>query len=172
VVPATTSTFDGDQGVKLLPLLPLAASTTYAINVSGVLDINGNAQTSFPSQTFTTGAGTDLVSPAWPAATCSGSPCSGATNVPDNTTIVVTFSKAMDPAAFDSNNSFTLRMTSNTVVPASITFNSAYTTATLQPKSTLAGATTYYMEISYQAPLDDLAGNQLTNGGYFTFTTH
>lgn len=65
VVPITTTTYDGDQGIQLLPLAPLAPNTTYTINVTGVLDITGNAQTSFPSQSFTTGTGVDLVAPAW-----------------------------------------------------------------------------------------------------------
>ena len=163
---------DGDQGIELLPLVPLTPSTTYTINVTGVEDITGNAQTSFTSTSFTTGTGTDLVTPSWISATCSGNPCSGATNVPDSTTVVVTFSNPMDPATFDPNNSFTLRDPSNNVVPATITFNAAYTTATLQPKSLLSGATTYYMEIAYQAPLYDVSGNPVNNGTYFTFTTH
>src|SRR4029077_5534700 len=49
VVPTTATLYDGDQGVQLLPLTPLASNTTYTINVSGVLDITGNAQTSFTS---------------------------------------------------------------------------------------------------------------------------
>src|SRR5208282_4968662 len=141
---------------------------------TGVLDITGNAQSSFTPTSFTTGTGVDLVPPAWVTIACGSiQPCSGATNVPDNTTITVTFSKAMDPASFDPASSFTLRDASNNVVPATITFGSGFTSATLQPNSNLTGGgATYYMEVSYQAYLYDLAGNTLYNGTYISFTTH
>jgi hypothetical protein len=168
VVPTTTSLYDGDQGVQLLPLVPLAASTTYTINVTGVVDITGNSQSPFSSVSFTTGTGTDLTKPT----IVSTNPTNGESNVPVNTTCQVVFSEAMDPAVFDPNNSLTLRDASNNVVPATITFSANNTTATLQPKSNLNGSgATYYFEIGYQAPLYDLGGNQLS-GTYITFTTH
>jgi hypothetical protein len=168
VVPTTTSLYDGDQGVQLTPLAPLATGTTYTINVTGVLDITGNAQSPFSSVSFTTGTGIDLVRPA----IVSTSPTNGQSNVPDNTTCQVVFSEPMDPAYFDPNNSLTLRTSSNVVVPATITFSANYTTATLTPTSALTGGgATYYFEIGYQAPLYDLGGNQLP-GTYITFTTH
>jgi hypothetical protein len=61
VIPTTFSLYDGDQGIQLLLKVPLATGTVYTINVTGVVDITGNAQSSFPSQSFTTGTGTDLV---------------------------------------------------------------------------------------------------------------
>ncbi|MGB8011989.1 MAG: Ig-like domain-containing protein [Terriglobales bacterium] len=167
VVPTTTSLYDGDQGIQLTPLVPLATGTVYTINVTGVLDITGNAQSSFSSVSFTTGSGADLTKPT----IVSTNPTNGETNVPDNTTCQVVFSEAMDLAYFDPNNSFTLRTTSNTVVPATITFSAGNTTATLQPTSNLAAATQYYCEMGYQAPLYDLGGNQLS-GTYISFTTH
>jgi large repetitive protein len=63
VVPSATSLFDGDQGVQLLPLLPLSPNAVYTINATGVVDINGNAQSSFTPTSFTTGSGTDLLTP-------------------------------------------------------------------------------------------------------------
>jgi hypothetical protein len=168
VVPTTTSLYDGDQGIQLLPLVPLAPSTAYTINVTGVVDITGNAQSTFSSVSFTTGTGTDLVQPT----IVSTNPTNGEANVPVNTTCQVVFSEAMDPASFDPNNSLTLRDSSNNVVPATITFSSNYTTATLQPNSNLTGGgATYYFEIGYQAYLYDLGGNRLP-GTYITFTTH
>jgi hypothetical protein len=169
VVPTTTSLYDGDQGVQLEPLVPLTVGTVYTINVTGVLDITGNAQTPFSSVSFTTGTGVDLVQPA----IVSTSPTNGQSNVPDNTTCQVVFSEPMDPAYFDPNNSLTLRTSSNVVVPATITFSANYTTATLTPTSALTGGgTTYYFEIGYNPPyLYDLGGNQLP-GTYITFTTH
>jgi hypothetical protein len=168
VVPTTTSLYDGDQGIQLLPLVPLAPSTVYTINVTGVVDITGNAQSTFSAVSFTTGTGTDLVQPTIVSTT----PANGATNVSDTTTCVVVFSEPMDPASFDPNNSLTLRNSSNVIVPATITFSANYTTATLQPTSSLTGGgATYYFEIGYQAALYDLGGNRLS-GTYITFTTH
>jgi large repetitive protein len=168
VIATTTTLYDGDQGIQLQPLVPLATGTVYTINVTGVLDITGNTQSSFASQSFTTGTGTDLVAPT----IVSTNPTSGQTNVPDNTTCQIVFSEAMDPAVFDPNNSLTLRDASNNVIPATITFSADYKTATLQPTSNLTGGgATYYFEIGYQAYLYDLGGNRLS-GTYITFTTH
>jgi hypothetical protein len=169
VIPTTVSLFDGDQGIQLLPLVPLATSTVYTINVTGVKDITGNAQTSFPSQSFTTGTGTGLVPPT----IVSTNPTNGQTSVPDNTTVQVVFSEAMDPASFDQNTSFVLIDPSSNVVPATITFSTDYKTATLHPNATLISGVTYTMYVgspyvSYY--LYDLGGNAL-NGTYISFTT-
>ena len=104
LIPAVATMFDGDQGIQLLPLLPLTPNTLYTVNVAGVLDITGNAQASFPSQSFTTGTGADLVQPT----AVSMNPPNGAASVATNTAVQVVFSKAMDPASFDPANSFKL----------------------------------------------------------------
>jgi large repetitive protein len=158
VIATTATLFDGDQGIQLLPLRPLTPNTTYTVNVTGVLDITGNAQTSFPSQSFTTGTGTDLVQPA----IVSNNP-SNVAGVPVTTAVQIVFSKAMDPASFDPGNSFTLVDSSNNIVPATITFSPDYTTATLQPKANLTGGgAIYYVFISYFSNAYDLAGNRVT----------
>jgi len=171
VIPTTLSLFDGNKGIQLLPQVPLAASTVYTINITGVEDITGNAQSSFPSQTFTTGTGIDLTAPS----IISTNPTNGQTNVPDNTTITITFSEAMDAASFDSNNSFTLHDPSNNVVPATITFSTDYKTVTLHPTANLTGGgKTYTMDIGWpyaSSYLHDLGANSLY-GTYFQFTTH
>jgi large repetitive protein len=168
VIPTTATLYDGDQGIQLRPSVPLAASTVYTINVTGVKDITGNAQSSFPSQSFTTGTGTDLVAPT----VVSTYPTSGQTNIPVNAALQAVFSKPMGPASFDANNSFTLRDASNNVIPATITFSADFKTVTLQPNSNLiGGGVTYYFEIGYQAYLYDMGGNVLSYG-YIPFTTH
>jgi len=157
LIPTVATLFDGDQGIQLLPLLPLTPNTTYTVNVTGVLDINGNAQTSFPPQSFTTGTGTDLVQPTM----VSSNPANGASSVPVNTAVQAVFSKAIDPASFDPANSFML-VDSSQEVPATITFSPDYTTATLQPKSNLTGGgAIYYLFISYFGTAYDLAGNRI-----------
>ncbi len=167
IVPTVTSLFDGDKGVRLLPLVPLAPGTVYTINVTGVVDITGNAQSTFSSVSFTTGTGAELITPT----IVSTSPTNGVTSVPGNTTIQVVFSEPMDPASFDPNNSFLLETASSTVVPATITFSADYKTATLTPNSNLTGGgATYYMYIGYAAYLYDVGGNRLS-GTYITFKT-
>ncbi len=169
VIPATVSLFDGDQGIQLLPLVPLATSTVYTINVTGVKDITGNAQSSFASQSFTTGTGTDLLPPT----IVSTNPTNGQTSVPDNTTVQVIFSEAMDAASFDQNTSFVLIDPSSNVVPATITFSTDYKTATLHPNATLISGVTYTMYVGYPYVsyyLYDLGGNALY-GTYISFTT-
>jgi hypothetical protein len=170
VVPTTTALYDGDQGVQLDPLVPLAANTTYTINVTGVVDITGNAQSAFSSASFTTGTGTDLVAPTL----VSTAPANGATNVADNTTIQVVFSEPMDQGYFDPNDTFSLQTSANVVVPAKITFSANGTTATLTPTSTLTGGgATYYMYIGWYSPyLYDLGGNYFSGRTYISFTTH
>ena len=170
VVPTTVSLFNGNKGIQLLPLLPLATGTVYTINVTGVTDITGNAQSSSPSQSFTTGAGTDLTAPK----VISTNPTNSQTAVPDNTTIQVVFSEAMDPASFDPSASFTLHDSSNNVVQAAITFSADYKTITLHPTANLTGGgATYNMYVGWpyvSSYLYDLGGNSLY-GTYFHFTT-
>jgi hypothetical protein len=168
VIPTTATLYDGDQGIQLRPMVPLATGTVYTINVTGVKDITGNTQSSFASQSFTTGTGTDLVTPTLVSTT----PTSGQTGVPVNTTVQVVFSKAMGPGAFDANTSFTLRDPSSNPVPATITFSSDYKTVTLQPNANLTAGTQYYLYIGYSyGILYDLSGNQF-GGTYIYFTTH
>jgi hypothetical protein len=170
VIPTTVSLYDGNKGIQLLPKVPLANGTVYTINVTGVVDITGNAQSSFPSQSFTTGTGTDLTAPT----VMSTNPTNGIANVPDTATIQVVFSEAMDPVSFDPNTSFTLHDPSNNVVPATITFSADYKTATLHPTANLTGGgATYYMYVGWpyaSSYLYDLGGNSLY-GTYFHFAT-
>jgi hypothetical protein len=172
IIPTTVSLYDGNLGVQLLPLVPLAPGTVYTINVTGVMDITGNPQSSFPSQSFTTGSGIDLVAPA----VVSTIPSNGQTSVPVGTSVQVVFNEAMDAASFDpNNNSFTLTDALNNVVPATITFSVDYKTATLQPMTSLTGGgKVYKMYVSHSSipPLQDLGGNSGNPlGTSFSFTT-
>jgi len=169
VVPTTASLYDGNRGVQLLPNVPLTPGTVYTINVTGVVDITGNVQSSVPSQSFTTGMGTGLVVPT----VVSTNPTNGQTSVPDNTSVQVVFSKPMDPASFDPNTTFVLIGPGNVVVPASVTFSPDYKTAILQPTASLTGGSVIYtMHVGYSntTPLEDLGGNAYGSSS-FAFKT-
>jgi hypothetical protein len=158
VVSTTATLFDGDQGVQLLPLTLLAPNTTYTIVVAGVLDITGNTQASFPSQSFTTGTGIDLTQPQ----VVSTTPANFAAGVAATSALQAVFSLPVDPASFNPATTFTLRDPSHNVVPATITFSGGYTTVTLTPNASLiSGGATYTLFISYFAPLYDVSGNQI-----------
>ena len=89
-----------------------------------------------------------------------------------NTVLQAVFSKAMGPASFDANTSFTLRDVSNNVVPATITFSGDFKTVSLQPNANLTGGgAQYYFEVGYQTPLYDISGNSLSYN-YIPFTTN
>jgi Bacterial Ig-like domain len=135
-----------------------------------VKDTTGNTQSAFPSQSFATGTGTDLVAPTIVLTT----PTPGQTGVPVNTTVRVLFSKATGPGSFDPNTSFVLYDPSNVVVPATITFSPDYKTATLQPKANLNANATYTMYVGWPYVsyyLNDFSGNHLY-GTNFSFMTH
>jgi hypothetical protein len=167
VIPTTITTFDGDQGVQLLPLAPLSPNTTYLFAATGVLDITGNSETGFLPQSFTTSSGVDLVTPTLVSTT----PANGATGVAATTTVQAVFSKAMDPASFDPANSFRLVDSSRNTVPATISFSPDFTTATLTPKSNLTpGGATYYLFVSYFGTVYDQAGNRVAPS-IISFTT-
>ena len=169
VIPTTASLYDGNRGVQLLPNVPLTPGTVYTINVTGVVDITGNVQSSFPSQSFTTGTGTNLVTPT----VRSTNPTNSQTSVPVTTAVQVVFSEPMDPASFDTNTTFVLTAPGNTVVPSTVTFSPDYTTATLQPTAPLTGGGviyTMYVGYSNTTPLEDLGGNAYGSSS-FAFKT-
>jgi Bacterial Ig-like domain len=77
----------------------LQANTQYTINVNGITDMNGNPMAPTTSS-FTTGSQFDFTQPS----VASTVPANGASAVPVNTTLSVTFSKAMDPVLIDANH--------------------------------------------------------------------
>jgi hypothetical protein len=89
------------------------------------------------------------------------------------TVATATFSEAMDAATIG-GSTFELRNPSNAVVPATVSYNSTTRTATLQPASPLALATTYTARIkggTADPRVKDLAGNALAADMTWSFTT-
>jgi methionine-rich copper-binding protein CopC len=91
-----------------------------------------------------------------PPQVSSRSPGSGATGVPAATNVTATFD---EPVQGVSGSSFTLRQGS-TSVAASVSYDSATRTATLDPTSNLAAGATYTASLT--SGIRDLAGNALS----------
>jgi hypothetical protein len=101
------------------------------------------------------------------------SPSNGATNVSTSTSIAATFSEALDPATINANT-FVLQDANNALVPATVTYDAASRTATLQPSNLLATGATYRATLrggTTQPRVQDLAGNALATNSTWSFTT-
>ncbi|PSB47941.1 hypothetical protein C7B80_07570 [Cyanosarcina cf. burmensis CCALA 770] len=101
------------------------------------------------------------------------SPSNGATNVSTSTSIAATFSEALDPATINANT-FVLQDANNALVPATVTYDAASHTATLQPSNLLATGATYRATLrggTTQPRVQDLAGNALATNSTWSFTT-
>jgi hypothetical protein len=138
------------------------------------------AASSFPTSTFsatnywvdvtfsTGGGGIDTTPPTVTAT----SPTSAATNVSPTASVTATFSEPIDPATVGSTT-FQLR-NGATLVPATVTYNAASSTATLAPSSALAASTTYTATLvggGADPRIKDVAGNALAANFTWSFTT-
>jgi methionine-rich copper-binding protein CopC len=95
----------------------------------------------------------------------SRSPLNGSSNVPTTSAVTATFSEAVDSTTVINN--FQLK-NGSTVVPATVTYDSATHVATLTPTTALAGSTTYTVTIN---GVKDLAGNVMAGSDTWSFTT-
>ena len=85
--------------------------------------------------------------------------------------VTVTFSEALSVASVTSST-VQLRDSSNNLVPATVSYNSANNTATLTPTSPLANSMTYMITIVGGASgVKDVAGNALAANTFSSFTT-
>ena len=106
-----------------------------------------------------------------PPTVTSATPASGATAVTTATTVRATFSEAMTAASVTSTT-FQLRTPSNTVVPATVSYNASTNVATLTPAQLLTASTTYTATITGgSAGVKDAAGNPLAANFVWSFTT-
>jgi hypothetical protein len=146
---------------------PLHAPASGASGGNGVF--NYAAGSVFPNQSFNASNywvdvvfNTQFVDNVAPAVTAQ-SPASGATKVPFNTAVTVTFSKAVQQSTI----SFTLKDASNATVPASLSYNGTTRVATLQPSANLAQNATFTASLS---GAKDNYGNVMTPVSW-SFTT-
>ncbi|MGR9107449.1 MAG: DUF4082 domain-containing protein, partial [Gammaproteobacteria bacterium] len=118
---------------------------------------------------FTTATAPDTTPPSVTGTT----PSNGATGVSVGASISATFSEAVDATTINSST-FQLRDASNTLVPATITYNAATRTAALQPNSSLTQTTLHTATIvGGSNGVKDLASppNALQSDYTWSFTT-
>ena len=137
------------SAITFLPGSNLPVNTTCVATVTtGVRDVAGNPMASNYQWLFNTSGGVDATAPTL----TSTDPANGATGVPLNKRVSVTFSEPMDPLS--------ISMTVNqgaTAVPGTVSYTG--NTATFTPMANLAASTLYTATVG--AGAKDLAGNVL-----------
>jgi hypothetical protein len=107
-----------------------------------------------------------------PPTVTSFSPAAGAVNVSPETNVIVTFSEAMDPASV--NGASVNLLGPNGLVSATVSYDAASFTATLNPAASLVDGVTYTPRVrggSADPRVKDVAGNALAADLTWTFTT-
>jgi methionine-rich copper-binding protein CopC len=165
VVPATLTYDTAAHTVTITPSAPLANSMTYTIfamgGIAGVKDGAGNPLAQSVGSTFSTIAavGPDTTPPT----VLAYSPANGATTVPINGTMKVTFSEAMNAATISSSTVLLLKNGVNRVTET-VTYDPTTHSATITPSSPLLNSTSYTIYVvGGVTGIKDLAGNQLVD---------
>jgi fibronectin type 3 domain-containing protein len=98
-------------------------------------------------------------------------PGNGAAGVNVGTSATATFSEFMNAGTITSST-FQLKDASNTVIPASVTYNSSTNVATLTPQSALQYGATYTLTVKGgSGGVTDAAGNAVVSDVSWSFTT-
>ncbi|MGO9598646.1 MAG: Ig-like domain-containing protein [Isosphaeraceae bacterium] len=137
-VPGSVSYNSSTNVATFTPTSALANSTTYTATISAAQSSSGPVSAPL-SWSFTTAA-----PPATPPAVTSETPASGATGAAVSTDPTATFNEAVQASTI----SFTLKSSSGSTVPGSVSYNSSTNVATFTPTSALANSTTYTATIS------------------------
>jgi hypothetical protein len=162
-VTGTVSYSAASNTAVFTPSSTLAVSTLYTATITtGAKDAFGNALATSFVWTFTTG--TSICQPGPPTVISDG-PANGAC---PNTTVVATFSQAMNPSTINATT-FTLTGPGTTPVAGTVTYDVPGHVATFTPAANLALSTLYTATITTGA--QDLLGNSLASDFVWTFTT-
>jgi hypothetical protein len=160
-VPLGMPTFNAQKTqVSYTPPSPFATATQYMVTVKGQ-DPSHNALSGTTQFSFTTARPPDTTPPTVVSVT----PVNGATNVANNTSIVVTFSEGMNQAGTAAAISLSPAVT----CMGGWTWNAAGTAATCVPTADLPSTTLYTVGVSVAAK--DLAGNAMAAPYSSNFTT-
>lgn len=148
------------ETIAFTPSGNLTAGATYTLTVSGVTDIAGNPIQSFTSSFQTNSDSTPVTSTPTAIST---SPAGGATNVPNNSTISITFDRPMNPVSI---NGSSIPVTANSAAIAGI-WAVAGATATFTPSSPFPANASVTVTIG--GGVFDLSGNAAAQES-FSFT--
>ncbi len=156
-----TVAYSGTTGT-FTPAAKLVANKVYTATITtNARDAKGRRLASNYVWSFTTGNTSDMIQPTVLAT----NPLNNAKLVPFNNSILVTFSKPMDPATI---TPLTFNLTQGaTVVVGAITSSEA--TATFKPIVNLKPNTTYTATVT--TGVKDMSGNAMATLYTFTFTT-
>ncbi|WP_242044579.1 DUF4082 domain-containing protein [Anabaena azotica] len=170
------SGYFANSGVDSYPLYAFSNSESggngvYAYNANPTFPNSSfNSSNYWVDVVFASSLGPDTTAPTVTATT----PANNATGVSTNSSITVAFSEAIDAATIN-GNTFELRNANdNTLVTASITYNSSNNTAALKPNTALVGNTTYIATVkggTTDPKVKDTAGNALAANFSWLFTT-
>jgi hypothetical protein len=148
------------------PTANLTANTHYTAQITpAAQSAAGNALAVTYAWTFTTGISANTTAPV----VISTVPASGSMDVPTNTILTATFSKAMDPATITAAGTFTFALAGPDGAAVAGTVQYAGTSATFTPASVLPTATEFTATITTAAK--DLTGNSLAADYVWSFTT-
>jgi hypothetical protein len=161
--------FDESSKTAILSNAVLDSSAAYTVTITtGVKDLAGNPLSSSYSWGFTTAAAAipGGSSDTTPPAVVSMSPAQNALNVPLESTVVATFSEAVNPNTVNAQT-FTLKKNGATAVAGSVSYTG--TSALFDPSADLEAGASYSVTLS--SGVRDLAGNALADGFTWTFAT-
>ncbi len=164
-----------NSGVDNVPLHALASGTSvnglyrYGSTAGSFPNLSYNATNYWVDVVFQDASGVDTIPPS----IISRSPSSGATGIATSTPVTITFNEAVDPATV-TTSTVELRTPTNTLVTATLAYDSASRTATLQPDAALVASTVYTVTVRGGATdprVKDLSGNALAANTTWSFTT-
>jgi len=161
-VPGTVTFNPTTRVATFTPTATLAQTTGYTVTVSGVRDAGGNAMVAPFTFAFTTG---DTNAPSVTAVL----PANNAASVPVSSSVVATFSEAMDATSI-TTTTVTLRNTvTSAAVTGTVTYNPGTLQATFTPSGPLSNSTNYTFTVT--TGVRDAAGNAMASPFSSTFTT-
>jgi RHS repeat-associated protein len=163
LVTAAVTITNGNQLAGLVPVVPLAPSTQYTVNVAGVKDISGNVLATPASSSFTTGVSPDVSLPQLVSIT----PTNYSTGISTSSTVQVQFNKPIDPLTVLSTTFLVYPASTSIPMPGTIAVAANGLTATFTPSQQLDSLTFYVVELT--GSITDLEGHTLTDTRqYFT----
>ncbi len=161
---AGTVTVPNATTILFSPANTLATGTVYSVAVGGFTDLAGNPATAFTSTFTTSGSSAPVTSGP---SVLNISPANGTTNVAVTTTVVITFSAAVNPATVNSS-SIAVETPNGYTVAGSYAVSGAVVTFT--PLTPLPGSTSIHVYVGYNASVQDAVGNN-TQSTAISFTT-